>query len=147
VAESRRGGRRPGWSTDAQEIVDRVFVYGTLRAGQAPRSMIANHVIDAAPATRRGRIVAFPDAGYPGFIPEDQAVVQGEVVFLRDLAAAFALLDAYEGDEFQRVMRKAILDNGTEVWCWVYELADPEAAAAGQPIASGDWTEWLRAAG
>lgn len=123
-----------------------MFVYGTLRAGQAPRSMIANHVFDARPATMRGRIVAFSDEGYPGFVVDDQAVVQGEVVFLRELAAAFALLDAYEGEEFRRILRRAILDNGTEVWCWVYVLVDPDAAAAGQPIPSGDWNQWLRAA-
>lgn len=146
MADSKRGGRKPGWSTDAQEIVDRVFVYGTLRAGQAPRSMIENHVYDARPATMAGRIVAFPDEGYPGFVADDDAVVLGEVVFLHDLAAAFALLDAYEGEDFRRTLRKATLDNGTEVWCWVYVLADPTLAAAGQPIPSGDWSEWLRGA-
>lgn len=124
-----------------------MFVYGTLRAGQAARSLIADQVQDARPATIRGRIVAFAAEGYPGFVAEGDGLVQGEVVFLRDLAAAFALLDAYEGEEFRRTLRAAVLDDGTEVWCWIYVLSNPDAAAAGEPIPSGDWNAWLEAGG
>jgi gamma-glutamylcyclotransferase (GGCT)/AIG2-like uncharacterized protein YtfP len=139
---STRGGRKTGWSTAAQEVVDRVFAYGTLRQGQPPRSLIADHVARAAPATLAGRIHAF-DAGYPGLVAGGDDRVVGEVVWLTDLAAAFALLDAYEGDDFERVLHRARLDSGEEIWAWCYVLVDPTMAAAGALIADGDWVAHL----
>lgn len=140
---ARKERRRPGWSTAAQEIVDRLFVYGTLRQGQHARSLIAQHVAGSEPATMKGRIYAMPE-GYPGFVApssnDDHALVHGELVTLTDLAAAFALIDAYEGAYFSRVLRQA---DGADAsrWTWVYELTPPSLADAGVLIASGDWSD------
>ncbi|HUH05303.1 MAG TPA: gamma-glutamylcyclotransferase family protein [Kofleriaceae bacterium] len=140
---ARKERRRPGWSTAAQEIVDRLFVYGTLRQGQQARALIAQHVAGSEPATMRGRIYAMPE-GYPGFVAPadgaDDAVVHGELVTLTDLAAAFALLDAYEGNNFSRVLRQAEAA-GANRWTWVYELTPPSLADAGVWIASGTWSD------
>ena len=137
-------GRRPGWSTDAQQVVDRLFLYGTMRAGQTARSMIAEHVAAAEPATMRGRLWAFAD-GYPGFLPEGDGTVIGELITLRDLTAAFPLLDAYEGTEFARTLERARTADGREQWAWVYEIRDPAMGSQGEPIDSGDWVAYLRA--
>ena len=139
-------GRRPGWSTAAQNVVDRLFLYGTMRAGQTARSMIAEHVSAAEPATMTGRLWAFPD-GYPGFLPGGPGQVVGELVTLRDLAAAFPLLDAYEGAEFARALECARTADGRELWAWVYCIANPDMVALGEPIESGDWVAHLRASG
>lgn len=139
----RRARKGAGWSTAVQAVVNRLFVYGTLRSGQAARSLIANHVLSAEPASARGRMVALPD-GYPGFLPGPEGRVVGELMTLSDLAAAFALLDAYEGDEFTRSLQEVERGDGQREWAWCYVLASPALAEEGEPIPGGDWDEYLR---
>ena len=122
-------------------MVDRLFVYGTLRTGQTARSLIADHVARAVPAFSTGALVAFPD--YPGLLDDVPGVVVGELVWLVELAAAFALIDAYEGDDFIRILKRVHLEGGDEDWAWCYVLADPRMAADGTPVPDGDWVRWL----
>ena len=123
--------------------MDRLFVYGSLRTGQAARPLIANHVIGSQPATIRGRLCAVADS-YPGYLPGETGNVVGEVMVLGDLAAAFALLDAYEGEEFVRALQEATLvADGTRVWAWCYVLASPALAEGAELIESGDWARHL----
>ena len=137
VAESRRGTRRPGWSTAAQEVVDRLFVYGSLRKGQTARSLIAEYITRSERATMAGALYALPD-GYPVIVPGDGEVI-GELLHLSDLTAALPLLDAYEGDSYERSMHQAILAGGTPVWTWVYTLGPAGSLANAVHIPSGDW--------
>jgi gamma-glutamylcyclotransferase (GGCT)/AIG2-like uncharacterized protein YtfP len=134
-------GRKPGYASAVHDIVDRLFVYGTLRAGQTARSLIANHVARAAPARSQGKMFAFP-MGYPGIVDEGAGPIVGELVWLTELAAAFALLDAYEGDDFIRILKRVWLADGTEEWAWCYVLADPGTASLGEPISDGDWVRY-----
>lgn len=127
------------------EYVDRLFVYGTLRSGSAANAMLVPHQQSSEPATTSGRIVAFED-GYPGLIDDSEATVVGELVTLRDLAPAFALLDAYEGKDFARVLRTVTLASGQKVEAWCYVLAQPELAASAVPIADGDWMRYAKGA-
>jgi gamma-glutamylcyclotransferase (GGCT)/AIG2-like uncharacterized protein YtfP len=126
-----------------QAVVNRLFVYGTLRSGQAARSLIADHVLAAVPATARGRMFALAD-GYPGFLPDTDGRVVGEMMTLSELAAAFALLDAYEGEDFIRSLQQVELGDGTTVWAWCYVLRSPALAEEAEPIPGGDWAEYLR---
>jgi gamma-glutamylcyclotransferase (GGCT)/AIG2-like uncharacterized protein YtfP len=138
-----RGRRKkPGWSTDAQEIVNRVFVYASLRSGQAERSMIEEYIARSEPATMEGRLFIVEDLG--SFVEGDGHVV-GEVVEINDLAAAFPLLDAFEGEDYARILKKATLASGEEVWAWVYMLANPELAEGAEQIESGDFVAWSAA--
>ena len=132
--------RKAGYSSAIHDVCDRLFVYGTLRTGQTARSLIMDHVARAAPATTRGTLVGFDD--YPGLVDGGDTTVVGELVWLTDLPAAFALLDAYEGDDFIRVLKQVRRDDGEDDWAWVYVLADPRMAADGAPIRSGDWVSW-----
>jgi gamma-glutamylcyclotransferase (GGCT)/AIG2-like uncharacterized protein YtfP len=124
-------------ATGSHEILDRLFVYGTLRAGQTARSLMANSIQRCEAASARGLLYAFP-MGYPGFI-EGEGEVVGEVCWLTDLAATFALLDAYEGADFTRVIRQVTLRDDTTVWAWIYLLTDAGASQLGELIADGDW--------
>jgi gamma-glutamylcyclotransferase (GGCT)/AIG2-like uncharacterized protein YtfP len=133
--------RLAGWSSAANEIVSRLFVYGTFRSGQPARAMIANHVKDAAAATMTGLLYALAE-GYPGMLPSDDQQVIGELLELTDLAAALALLDAYEGDAYERVLRQAQLASGEQVWAWCYMLLDPAHGRRGELIPHGDWLAW-----
>src|SRR5690242_14166935 len=130
-------------TTGSHEILDRLFVYGTLRSGQTARSLVANQIKRCVKAATSGLIYAFP-MGHPGFVEGDgTGIVVGEVLWLSDLAATFGLLDAYEGQDFARVIRKVTLDDTNEqTWAWIYELSDPSAARFGTRIDDGDWVRY-----
>jgi gamma-glutamylcyclotransferase (GGCT)/AIG2-like uncharacterized protein YtfP len=131
-------------TTGSHEILDRLFVYGTLRQGQTARSLVANQIAKCVKAWTAGAIYAFP-MGHPGYIEGDgQGRVEGEVIWLTELAATFGLLDAYEGQDFVRVIRQVHLeDTGEQVWAWVYTLSDPSAAQKfGTRIEHGDWVRY-----
>jgi len=130
-----------GTATEVPGVVDRLFVYGSLRAGQAARSLIADHVVRAGPATTTGTLIAFPE--YPAMIDSGPETVVGELIWLRDLAAALALLDAYEGEDYRRVLKRIRLSTGEDEWGWCYVLADPALAIAGTAVPGGDWVRWV----
>ena len=129
-------------TTGSHEVVDRLFVYGTLRQGQTARSLIANQITQCVSAHATGWLYAFP-MGYPGFSDaEAGGSVLGEVVWLSELAATFGLLDAYEGSDFVRVLKQVVLKTGEQMWVWVYVLADPAAVRLGTKIEDGDWVRY-----
>ena len=144
MAERRRhtGTFEVERTTGSHEVLDRLFVYGTLRNGQTARSLIANQITRWVGARTTGYIYAFP-MSYPGFTEGDgKGTVIGEIIWLTELAATFGLLDAYEGQDFARVIRQVTLETGEEVWAWVYTLADPNAAKLGTLIDHGDWVRY-----
>ena len=129
-------------TTGSHEVLDRLFVYGTMRQGQTARSLVANSIVKCVSAHTNGRIYAFP-MGYPGFTEGDGiGRVRGEVLWLTELAATFGLLDAYEGEDFARVIKRVTLASGEEVWTWIYTLADPAAVKLGSLIPDGDWVRY-----
>lgn len=134
-------GRRANQPTVPTLIVDRLFVYGTLRAGQRARRVIEEFVRSVEPGTCGGSIYAFP-GGYPGVVLDGMMRIVGEIVHLADLPAALPLLDAYEGDEFTRVLTEVEGPAGA-CWCWIYVLTDPELSESGTLIASGDWATYV----
>lgn len=128
-------------TTGTHEVLDRLFVYGTLRQGQTARSIIANQITRCVPAHTTGELYSFP-MGFPGFTEgEARGRVVGEVIWLSDLAATFGLLDAYEGQEFVRVIKQVMIASG-EIWAWVYTLADPGAVKLATRIPDGDWVRY-----
>jgi gamma-glutamylcyclotransferase (GGCT)/AIG2-like uncharacterized protein YtfP len=131
-------------TTGSNEVVDRLFVYATLRQGQTARSLIANQIARSERASTTGAIYAFP-MGYAGLIeaPEPSRVV-GEIVWLTELAATFGLLDAYEGEEFARVIKQVKLESGEDLWSWIYVLSDPDSIKHGTLIDHGDWDRYVR---
>ncbi|MBK7192861.1 MAG: gamma-glutamylcyclotransferase [Myxococcales bacterium] len=118
-------------------MVDRLFVYGTLRAGEAAHAVVAPYVISAVRATALGTMYALP-AGYPGVVADDRGVVHGELLTLHDLAAALPALDAYEGDDFTRILAEITTAAGRG-WAWMYVLLSSELAHGAPVIADGDW--------
>ncbi len=129
-------------TTGSHEVLDRLFVYGTMRQGQTARSLVANQITRCVKATTTGKIYAFP-MGYPGFTEGDgTGQVHGEVLWLTELPATFGLLDAYEGQDFARVIKQVVLETGEEVWTWIYTLADPGTVKLGTLIADGDWVRY-----
>ena len=128
-------------TTGSHEVLDRLFVYGTLRQGQTARSLIANQIQRCVKAHTKGSLYAFP-MGYPGFTEAGDGKVFGEVIWLTELAATFGLLDAYEGQDFARMIRQVTLETGEQIWAWIYALADPGAVKLGRLIQDGDWVRY-----
>ncbi|HLL21386.1 MAG TPA: gamma-glutamylcyclotransferase family protein [Kofleriaceae bacterium] len=142
VRKRRTGSFEVERTTGSHDVLDRLFVYGTLRQGQTARSLLANSVKKSTPAWTSGQIYAFP-MGYPGFSDADaRGRVVGEVVWLTDLAATFGLLDAYEGEDFARVIKQVTTASGEQLWAWIYTLADPAATQHGTLIGDGDWVRY-----
>jgi gamma-glutamylcyclotransferase (GGCT)/AIG2-like uncharacterized protein YtfP len=129
--------------TGSNEVIDRLFVYATLRQGQTAHSLIAPQIARCEPASTSGAIYVFP-MGYAGFIEAEALRVVGEVLWLTELPATFGLLDAYEGPEFARVIKQVTLASGEAVWAWIYVLSDPDAATHGRLLEGGDWERYLR---
>ncbi len=119
--------------------MDRLFVYGTLRTGEAAHAIVAPYVISVVRATALGTMYALP-AGYPGVVADDRGVVHGELLTLRDLAAALPALDAYEGDDFTRVLAEITTAAGRG-WAWMYLLLSSELAHGAPVVADGDWAD------
>jgi gamma-glutamylcyclotransferase (GGCT)/AIG2-like uncharacterized protein YtfP len=142
VGERRRSTRsfEVERTTGSHEVLDRLFVYGTMRQGQTARSLIANQITRCVKAWTTGSIYAFP-MGYPGYVDGNDKIT-GEVLWLTELPATFGLLDAYEGGDFARVIKQVTLATGEEVWTWIYVLADPGAIKHGSLIADGDWVRY-----
>ena len=63
---------------------------------------------------------------------------------MRELAPAFALLDAYEGEEFNRALQPVTLQDGTKVWAWCYVLASASLAEGAELIPGGDRAVYIR---
>ena len=129
-------------TTGSHEVLDRLFVYGTMRQGQTARSLIANSITRCVKAHTSGSIYSFP-MGYPGFSEADTVgKVFGEVLWLTELPATFGLLDAYEGQDFARIIKQVTLETGELVWTWIYALSDPMAVKHGALISDGDWVRY-----
>ena len=122
-----------------------LFVYGTLMAGEPAHPMFAAAVERSAPARLPGALLH--DLGaYPAAVP-GEGDVYGEIHWLAEPAfdAILARLDAYEGEEYRRVIRPIWPDGAAApVDAWVY-LADPVAMAVYPIIADGRWPGVRRA--
>jgi len=110
-------------------LAERLFVYGTLRPGRAPRE-IADAVSTLEPVgagTVRGRM--YDLGAYPGVVlgGDGSGEVHGEVFTVPD-AAILARLDAYEDYRpldpgrslFLRVQTAVMLASGAREVCWIY---------------------------
>ena len=104
--------------------IDRVFVYGTLKRGEAREKCWPRRPLSVEPATVRGRLY---DLGpYPALI-EGAETVAGELwnFAAEDLSPTLAALDEIEGyrgreeDQYRRVVIQCRLPGG-EVAAWTY---------------------------
>jgi gamma-glutamylcyclotransferase (GGCT)/AIG2-like uncharacterized protein YtfP len=119
-------------------------VYGTLMTSlNGPDELgIAGRVTSVGPCRLNGTL--YDLGAYPGFVPEGDTKVHGELLRLAD-PSVLDLLDRYEGYDPDRpdaslyVRRTITLADppGTEAQVYVYNQ-DPANA---DPVPSGDWAE------
>lgn len=127
----------------ADQLMHRLFVYGTLRAGEP------NHAIFLSNTEREqnGRLEGFQMyalSGYPFIIKDDKASVFIESYLVDDkILARIDLLELFLGpdhpeNEYERVQVQ-LTDGRTG---WVYCYADTAEADLRYPVADGDWISY-----
>ncbi len=111
-------------------------MYGTLRRGCDNKfaRLLSEKAQYLSSACVPGRLYDF--YAYPGAVPSDEPEqwVHGEIHLLQD-PTLLALLDEYEGSEYERVAMP-IKAGGATIECWIYWYIGPVTAPM---IASGDW--------
>lgn len=134
---------------DTSSDAPRLFVYGTLRAGETEEmaALLHRHARHLGAGTIRAGLYAM--AGYSVAAPCDEpnAVVHGDVFELHPEAATPVLagLDAYEGDGYRRVEVEVAMADETSVEAEAYLCA---ASVEGlRRIVHGDWRREREAGG
>lgn len=109
-------------------MLDRIFVYGTLRSEFDNRyaRLLRKEGTLVGRASVRGSI--YRVRHFPAFRPEPEGEVQGELYRLNDPAATLKALDEYEGPEFERVIVN-------DAWIYQFKEQLPERSR----ILSGDF--------
>lgn len=139
------GGARGPAAVCLREVVDHLFVYGTLRRAAAhPMHALLSAAADSIGAARvRGRLYQL--GHYPGLVLDDRAGwVVGELFFVHD-PSVYAVLDEYEGaaptdrppHEYARVVGQVARAEGLQVSAWIYEYRWSVVGRA--VISSGDF--------
>ncbi len=115
-----------------------LFVYGTLRRGFENEfaQLLAEQGRCIGEARVPGRLYDF--GRYPGAVRSDQPGewIFGEIFYVGEPGAVLAVLDRYEGPEFERALVSATHHQGHSMNCWIYWYTGPAEALL---IASGDW--------
>jgi gamma-glutamylcyclotransferase (GGCT)/AIG2-like uncharacterized protein YtfP len=128
----------------------RLFVYGTLMAGECNADQIPDHLVRRRRAAwLRGSLV---DLGrYPALRLDDGGVVVGELLELAAGGANDLLqrLDAFEGPGYGRALHAVHIDSDDHsddhsVRAWVF--VQVPVGDGGRPIPDGDWRAWRRRA-
>jgi gamma-glutamylcyclotransferase (GGCT)/AIG2-like uncharacterized protein YtfP len=117
---------------------DYLFVYGTLRKGDARAHRLLGAARFVSKGTVSGRLYDLGD--YPGLrkTPRGGARVGGEVYELAgpDPERRLAILDRYEGAEFRRARVVVRLRDGRVHRAWAYVLANQPPKGT-RPIPTG----------
>lgn len=134
------------------DIIDYLFVYGTLRSdswSDSHRQFIAPHFALVGKAVMPGRL--FTIADYPGMLRAEKAtdLVVGEVYAFTGGEARLAEVDDYEGCArhspqphlYTRERDNVTLADGTTVEAWVYIYNYP--VGDNMLIPSGDFLDTL----
>jgi gamma-glutamylcyclotransferase (GGCT)/AIG2-like uncharacterized protein YtfP len=108
---------------------ERLFVYGTLAPGRSN-----HHLLEDCPGSwQRPRLQGHlldeewgAQFGFPGIVPSNEAdYVEGYVLTSDGLRERWAMLDAFEGKEYQRAPVQVYLANEESVAAFVYVIAEP----------------------
>jgi gamma-glutamylcyclotransferase (GGCT)/AIG2-like uncharacterized protein YtfP len=118
-----------------------VFVYGTLKKGNRNAGRLDGS-IPLGTASTPARFSLFCLGYAPGMVTGGSTAVRGECYVVT--GETLATLDAFEGHpwKYRRTLLPLTLDDGTELYAWVYLLRrDYVAADGGRIVPSGAWEQ------
>jgi gamma-glutamylcyclotransferase (GGCT)/AIG2-like uncharacterized protein YtfP len=131
-----------------------VFVYGTLRAGEAndigqaaARSALAMPKL-VGEASVRGRLFDF--GNYPGLVPDDSGIhVKGDVYEIdeRLVPVLDQIEQIYPGEAGLFMQHEVMVDVGGAAFACLYYPVQPHAVRGLPEIGCGDWVAYRRARG
>lgn len=110
----------------SRAVPQRLFVYGSLQPDGPNEHVLSRLTGSWRAASVRGRLVqdGWGSAlGFPGLVLDDSAAaVPGSLLSSEELASKWAELDAFEGEEYERVTAEVKLDSGESVVAQLYVL-------------------------
>ncbi|MDA0269313.1 MAG: gamma-glutamylcyclotransferase [Cyanobacteria bacterium] len=106
--------------------MERLFVYGTLQPGKPNEHVLTAIGGEWEPAVIKGNLIEAgwgSDMGYPGLVIDESGdEVQGHIFTSANLSAKWAELDAFEGDDYERVLTSVTLQSGAQMQTYIYVL-------------------------
>ena len=106
--------------------IQHLFVYGSLQPGSSNADVLAGLIGEWQPGTVIGQLCEAgwgADHRYPGLKLTDSGTsVSGQVLTSPDLADFWADLDAFEGEQYQRVLAEVTLSTGELIEAHVYTV-------------------------
>jgi len=111
------------------DVVEMLFVYGTLKPGERNYPTVAEHIRAVQPATIGGILI---DRGSSPGLVEGPGIVQGVLLSITSAGLEIAdKIEAYHpGSADSLYLRRpvtATLDNGSPAPCWTYYFGDPQS--------------------
>ena len=108
------------------KIIDNLFVYGTLQKGKQHENFLKN----LKGSWKKGyvfgellNISSGPDYGYPALkLDSKGSKIYGMIFHSKDLESHIKKIDKFEGDSYKRIISKIILEDGSQIESYLYEL-------------------------
>lgn len=109
-------------------MINKLFIYGTLAPGRPNE-----HVLKDLQGTwQHGSVTGIlhqqgwgADMGYPGItLDETGERVEGYLFSSPDLKEKWTELDAFEGEEYERVQTEVELEDSSKVTAYIYSLKE-----------------------
>jgi gamma-glutamylcyclotransferase (GGCT)/AIG2-like uncharacterized protein YtfP len=112
-----------------------LFVYGTLAPGEVSWPLLAPHVLEARPNATPG-VLYDTRRGYPGavFRPGPEVVHGWSCTLADPPLAALETLDAFEGDEYERITVRCRDGTDALTYQWIAPLDGL------RPVRGGNWS-------
>ena len=112
-------------------MMERIFIYGSLAPGRDNEHVMADIPGKWEPATVTGRLLQEgwgAALGFPGIVLDEQgSEVQGFLFSSEHLSEHWTRLDEFEGEGYERVLTKAVMDDGDVVEAYIFCLKSPSA--------------------
>ena len=109
-------------------MTERLFVYGTLGPGRPNEHVLADigGTWQSASVTGRLRQAGWgAEMGFPGLDLDDQGdEIEGFLFVSENLSTQWEILDAFEGEGYQRVSTRVMLEDKSTVNAFIYTLKD-----------------------
>lgn len=131
---------------------NKVFVYGTLRAGESNFRLIKEHVLSVTPAYIYGKMYDVGD--YPAAVidPHSSNMIYGEIIELDNPAIAFKKMDMLEeyyhpldpSNDYERVETDVYLPDGSQIRCHTYVYTKERAQLLQHELKSVNGSSWNR---
>jgi len=105
---------------------ERLFVYGTLRPGESNEKFLTNIPGKWMNASIRG--IYFPTGygatqGYPVLVPDENGqLIHGQVLEANFTQSHWQLLDDFETEAYERVLKTVVTEGGASLSAFVYIL-------------------------